>query len=118
MSIEKEPRYEVLPEVNLEIRDLGNDHRMLEFDSQDPKACEAYIAAIADVLSRMWPDDVEMHPAHVKEILIVGHVFDGEIKGGFFSFPLSLHDTFIEENDKRLLDKIHGKAREIYLQIL
>jgi len=116
MKIEQLSIIEKLLDANLGIRDLG-DHRVLEFDSKDPKICEAYITAIADILSRMWPDKNENHPQHIKDILLASNVVDGKIKSGYFSFPLSFHDAVMDKDDKRMLDKIHEKAHEIYVRI-
>ena len=117
MESKKHLLFESFPDANLNIRDLGEEYRLLEFDSKDTKMCEAYIAAIADVLSRMWPDDDSTHPAHVKEILLSGHVANGEIQSGHYSFPLSMHDALSDIDDKKMLDSIHTKAQDIYRQI-
>ncbi len=109
---------DILKEGHLNIKTLGEEYRVLEFDSQNPKIYEAYLAAIADVLSRVWADDHDgSRQEHVKEIILQGHTNGEENKGGYFSMPLSFHDALVVEDDATLMEKIHEKAYEIYSQI-
>ena len=115
-AVEQIPSQKEFQEAYLNI---PSNHRVLEFESKDPKVCEAYIAAIADVLSNMWPDDENAKPAHIKEILLQEHVGpDGEVKGGYYSFPLGIHDALISSSDEELLHKIHEKAGDMYHEII
>src|SRR3989344_2597296 len=101
-------------QVDLDVNAPMKEHELIiDFHSPDPKVCEAYVAAIADVIAGMHGESQEMKFQLMKEILVANKMEGVAMSGGH-------HQVFVHwlnENDieavRHFFPKIQAKAAEL-----